>query len=125
MNVNISFLLSKTPCNLVHKYQRVRGIYCPNFQGKAVAFIQVMKVADNSGTLPLLPCRSKQKTTPKQLILLHQKVTITIRQNIDFYPENRGKTYVRNITICSEDEGCCFLVDGIYLPNYTASCLKR
>jgi hypothetical protein len=75
-----------------------------------------MKVADKSGTLPLLPCRCKQNNTPKQLIR-HQKATITIRQNIDFYPENRGKTYVRNITFCSEDEGCSFLGDGIYLPS--------
>ena len=72
-----------------------------------------MKVADNSGKLPLLPCRCKQTNSPKKLIR-HQKATITIHQNIYFYPEDRGKIYVRNITFCSEDEGCRFLGDGLF-----------
>jgi len=67
-----------------------------------------MNVADNSETLPLLHCRGKQNNITKQQIR-HQKAKITIRQNIDFYPEDRVKTYVRNITFCSEDEGCSFL----------------
>jgi len=40
-----------------------------------------MKVADNSGKLPPLPCRCKQNTTRKQLIR-HEKATIPFHQNI-------------------------------------------